>query len=341
MKKTIFLLLIIATHAVANDERIISIPQHMCSDVDVREVRPALDDIFSVPRNQGLIGWCYGFAAADLISAEVGVSVSSAHVSSIYNKKVASNFFWRIGYSIGDLFKKDDMGEVYEGGFISKAIKNTLSSGSVCREGDIPYDKKYLGQFRDIMQGLDELSHRLEKNRITHTEALAELKVFLDEDLFPTVDYEQVLEDIQKKNLNKVVEGIMRANCGENLVSLPKMKVKNKSKPRLSQETEDRFNSSVRRIGKYFRALNEKLESGKPVGISYNVKRVTRQSGGHASVVIGRRWKNNQCEYQIRNSWGDSCRSYKEGIECDEKSGSFWVSDDTLYKMSKSITYIE
>jgi hypothetical protein len=341
MIKPFFILLIIATHAMAKDERIIKIPKHLCSNVDVRIVRPSLQNILSTPRNQGLIGWCYGFAAADLISAEVGEVISSAHVSSIYNKRVASNFFWRIGYSIGDLFKKDDIGEVYEGGFIGKAIKNTLSAGSVCREQDMPYDQKYLGQFKDIMQGLDDLSQKLEKNLISEEAALKSLRNILDADLFPQIDLSRVLTDIQSKNLNKVVEDIMRNNCGENLVSLPDMRVSSKNKPRLKQDSEENFNSSVRWIGKFFQSLNDKLSQGKPVGISYNVNRVTKQSGGHASVIMARRWKNNQCEYKIRNSWGDSCRSYKKGIDCDESEGSFWVSDDTLYKMTKSITYIE
>lgn len=342
MKKFIFFLMIIATCAEArDDERIIKIPKQMCESVDVREIRPELQKIFAEPRNQGLIGWCYGFAAADLISAEVGEVISSAHVSSIYNKGVASNFFWRIGYSIGDLFKKDDLGEVYEGGFIGKAIKNTLSAGSVCREQDMAYDRKYLGQFKDIMQGLDDLSQKLERQNISKEAALTDLKKILDDKLFPNADLSQVLLDIQSKNLNKVVEDLMRRSCHDNLVELPDMKVKSKNKPRLRQDSEERFDSSVRRIGEFYKNINKRLSSGKPLGISYNVKRVTRQSGGHASVIIARRWKNDQCEYKIRNTWGNSCRFYKEGVECDAKDGSFWVSDDTLYKMAKSITYIE
>lgn len=341
MKNTFFLLLLIATPGLASEERIIQIPKQMCGSVDIRTVRPALQDIFSEPRNQGLIGWCYGFAAADLLSAEVGENISAAHVSSIYNKRVASNFFWRIGYSIGDLFKKDDMGDVYEGGFIGKAMKDTLAANSVCREVDMPYDKAYTGQFRHIMEGLDDLAEKLNEKKISVADAKLSLAKILSQSLFPRVDHDKVIQDLQGKNLNKVVEDIMRVNCGENLVSLPDMKVKSKNKPRLRQDSEESFNSSVRRIGRFFEALNDKLEAGKPVGISYNVNRVTKQSGGHASVVIARRWKNNQCEYKIRNSWGESCRSYKDGVDCDSKDGSFWVSDDTLYKMSKSITFVE
>ena len=341
MRKSFFLLLLIATPAVASEERIIQIPKQMCEAVDIRTVNPSLQEIFSEPRNQGLIGWCYGFAAADLLSAEVGVNISAAHVSSIYNKKVASNLFWRIGYSIGDLFKKDDMGEVYEGGFIGKAMKDTLAANSVCGEAEMPYDKAYLGQMRDIMEGLDKLSGKLGEKKISVSEAKLALSKILDKRLFPNIDEDKILEDLGRKNLNKIVEDIMRVNCGKNLVSLPDMRVKSKTKPRLRQDSEERFQSSVRRIGKFFDALNEKLEAGKPVGISYNVKSVTRQSGGHASVVIARRWNNNQCEYRIRNSWGKSCASYKEGVDCESSDGSFWVSDDTLYKMTKSITFVE
>lgn len=341
MRSLIFILLVAAPLANAREERIIQIPEHLCSTVDIREKSTTLARILSVPRNQGPIGWCYGFAAADLLSAEVGEEVSAAHVSSIYNKRVASNFFWRIGYSIGDLFKKDDLGEVFEGGFIGRALKNTLAAGSVCRELEMPYDKKYLGQFRDIMRSLDGLSDRLERETVSKAEALSELRSLLGRDQFPGVDHETVLGDIQKKNLNKVVEEIMRVSCAENLVPLPRMKVKSANKPRLNQDSQERFESSVRKIGKFYRLLNDRLDAGKPVGISYNVKLVTEQSGGHASVIVARRWNKGQCEYRIRNSWGDSCRSYREGIECDAADGSFWVSDDILYKMTKSITFIK
>jgi hypothetical protein len=83
------------------------------------------------------------------------------------------------------------------------------------------------------------------------------------------------------------------------------------------------------------------LNNGKPVGISYNVKYVAPFSGFHASTVIARRWNNGRCEYKVRNSWGRSCSSYLKEIECNRWEGSYWVKDETFYKMAISFTAID
>lgn len=323
------------------DERIVQIPQHMCSNVDIREVNPALKEPFSTPRNQGPIGWCYGFAAADLLTEKLGTHVSAAHVSAIYNRWVAGNLIWRIGYGIGDLFTGGELDDFYEGGFISKALKKVESNKAVCSEMRLPYDPSYFGEYRDVLLGLEALKDQLQKKTISEEDARVALFTLIDQRIIPDVDHEKLVARLKKNNLNKVLAELLAESCQGHELAVPKLKVVSRSKPGLNHKSDDEFDRSVRRIGKFYQELNQTLDAGKPVGISYAVKHITDSGGSHASVIMARRWHQGQCEYKIRNSWGRGCHSYKAGIDCDSAEGSFWVSDDTLYKMSQGITYLE
>ena len=71
-----------------------NLTQEQCTLVDIRrDQNPQLKEFFSPPRNQGLIGWCYGFAAADLLSVEAGTPVSAAHTSAIFNNNDPAGIF--------------------------------------------------------------------------------------------------------------------------------------------------------------------------------------------------------------------------------------------------------
>jgi hypothetical protein len=59
----------------------------------------------------------------------------------------------------------------------------------------------------------------------------------------------------------------------------------------------------------------------------------------HASTVIGRRLnpKTNQCEYLIKNSWGNECPK-KSKIECID--GNLWVEKDVLKNSLSAVSFI-
>jgi hypothetical protein len=337
VKRLVLATLVMTTSLYA--EAKFKLPVEDCQNVDIREVKPNLKAIFDTPRDQSEIGWCYGFAAADLISAETGVNISAAHVSAIYNKGIASNFFWRIGYSIGDMFTKDDMeGDVYEGGWIGKALKNVRKADSVCLEQNMTYDKNYSGEFKAIILRLDTIQNSVRKNQITDAEAINLLTQTLPKNVFPNLDLAVVLQELKSKNLNKVVEFTMRNSCGSNLWTVPEFDHKNVDNTKVGDSKDaDR----IKKAQNFFSHLNEALEQGKPVGLSYNVKQIIGRSGSHASVIIARRSNNGRCEYKIRNTWGKNCSAYLPNIECNFSEGSFWVSDSLLNEVAQSITYIK
>src|SRR5437879_3057618 len=95
-----------------------------CSAVDVRDTLPSdVKSFMTTPSDQGDIGWCFGWAATDLLSQAVGTPVSALHTSSYYSSQVGA-----LG-KFGRLF----MGyqKVPEGGDIVSAIKDMNSLGYV------------------------------------------------------------------------------------------------------------------------------------------------------------------------------------------------------------------
>ena len=350
MKKNILIALSITFSfltKVAADEISIRIPQSKCSAVDVRDKNPELKDHFSRPRDQDSIGWCYGFAAADLMSVEAGEPVSASHTSMIYNEKVENSTFLKLGYDIAALFSKNDQfKDVYEGGFVKKAIKATRDKGSVCTEEDMPFDGTHNRSTKEMITRLEKIKRDISKKNLSIDKVCKEIGKFLNktpEIKLETMELYFILED---NNINEALTLIVEKQCGKNQLKLQNYKVKNKHRPTYkvrSRESEKRANERFsRNINKYFDLLNSKLDSGKPLAISYNVKHVTNFSGGHASVVTARRWKNGVCEYKVRNSWGRGCGAYSQSKirDCDAEEGSFWVTGEKFYEMVDTLTYI-
>lgn len=86
--------------------------------------------------------------------------------------------------------------------------------------------------------------------------------------------------------------------------------------------------------------VNFNIVKGRLQTVDYDVSYFTDFDGLHSSIILGRRWNKGRCEYNIRNSWGKSCASYKTGIECNKEQGTYWVSDEDLFNASANIRYI-
>lgn len=306
-----------------------------CVPIDIRDKNPGLANFFSKPRNQDSIGWCYAFAAADLMSAEVGVPVSAYHTSAIYNKGIANSFFRKI------FFGKDNgshdptlaFKEVYEGGFIDTAIKDVKKEGEICSEEAMPFDKNYRGQTLQIVQYIEELKSNLKDPLLSDEQKCQDLRF-----IFPnliTSEFQTLYQALLKDDLNKELATIIAESCPKNKLKIPNFKIINIRPPMYNSDIDMDAEKN-----KFFKKVGDILDSGKPLGISYNVRFVTNKEGMHASVVTARRWYNNKCEFKIRNSWGQSCAPYKNEIECNRSEGSYWVDENKFYDMVDDITYI-
>lgn len=343
--KWLFITLLFSLPVFSSDISI-SIPRSQCTDLDVKDrMNGELRAQFSQPRNQDSIGWCYGFAAADLISAEIGEPVSAFHASALYNEKVEKSFLPRLGYKIRNLFRPDSFDNVYEGGFIKKAIQAVGINRKVCPEKDLPFDGDYSRSTQNLILQLETLKREAEESSVEAS--CQSIQSFLNSQFLTNLSATELHATLLSNNINLALTKIIDQHCGEKQLPVSSLKVITMGRPRLNvssnqsqQATMDRITKS---IGKYFETINSHLDSGKPIGVDYNVRHVTGSSGLHASVLVGRRWRNGRCEYKIRNSWGKSCASYdtKKITQCDRKEGAFWITDQKFYEMVSDITYIK
>ncbi len=84
-------------------------------------------------RNQGDIGWCFAYVAADLISEKIGEYISAAHIAKNYYKKSI----------IARLYNRT------EGGYTFDAIANSLNE-ALCTEETLPSNQVDLNNFKKI-----------------------------------------------------------------------------------------------------------------------------------------------------------------------------------------------
>ncbi|PIK15201.1 hypothetical protein [Halobacteriovorax sp. JY17] len=343
MKKIILcaVLLTLNFNLLARD---IKIPQAQCSDIDVRDkMNDEMQEHFSKPQNQDGVGWCYAFAAADLMTAEAKTPISSTHVSAIFNKKIDKNIFLKTGYKIGQLFSDGAFDTAYEGGWIDRAVKNTSSEKFVCSEEDLPFDENRRGETAMIVKRLESIKSRLKEDNISNS--CLEITL-LRNDSFKNMNINEIYLILESDNINRAFSDLISQNCKKDLIKVEKYKVKSLSRPNYSRRHRQSSSSAKRdftkKLGRHFDTIGKVLSSGKPMGVSYNVNNITSSSGGHASVLVGRRWKNGKCQFKIRNSWGKSCGGYDRTKieECNYEEGAYWVSDQKFYDMVSSIDYI-
>lgn len=341
----LFALLILALSFNTSFANEYKIQQADCSSTDVRDHHPQLRELFSTPRDQDSIGWCYGFAAADLLSVEAGRPVSASHVSAIFNKSVAKSFLWKIGYGLGNFFMENSFETVYEGGYVDKAIKEAMKESSVCTEDDMPFSRRYPDDLYRLIRRIEGIKRSVHDRSMSSEKACESLENVLNDTFFDSqAEKEKLILSLLENDLNIVLSEMMDEQCKDKRIALSKKKIKNYTKPNKASSHTDRYNNhnDSQDVEKYLKTINGLLDKGKPLGISYNVKHITSYSGLHASVVTARRWNSVQgrCEYKIRNSWGTGCGSYKTDIDCEYNEGSFWVSDEKFYKMADTLTAI-
>lgn len=290
-----------------------SVDKADCTNIDIRDRHPELKSFLSTPRNQGSVGWCYGFAAADLLSVEIGKPVSSFHVSTSYNN---SNYNNRIFNFMRSYFSGSH-DSVYESGWIAHAVDVVVRKGKICSELTMPFNTKL--NSNKIIDAIEAISRTVKKKNSPVNKIVELIKSKLPQESLIKVDLVKFAKSLKIDNPNVSLEKFVAAHCGQGLLPVPRLK-------------SNIFMVSTHGETGFHEQLGGALKRGKPVAIHYDTQYYTKsgQSGAHISVITARRWKNNKCQYKIRNSWGQSCASYRNGVECIKSEGAFWVDATDL-----------
>lgn len=338
----------------------VKVPKSLCSDLDIRDKMKSEDlkEHFTKPRSQGSVGWCYAFVAADLLSVEMGVPLSSTHVSSIYNaavyKEALKNEEDRFSFFKGfertrDKASNPKFKSIVEGGYIYWGVKDSVTKGSLCSEKELPFDENGPGSTEaDLINNLENIK-KFEWPSLPSKLGCERAKSIV-EILGLNASVGEVWKLILNNNVNISLEKLTSMSCRDPVKLDSSIEVKNLKIPKADSKKyarsrfgQKRLKRDKKKVIKAFEKIESLLSSGRPVGISYNVSHIIAFDIWHGSSITGRRWNNGRCEFKVRNSWGKGCSIYNDSsiIECNREEGSFWVTDQKLYEMVETITYID
>jgi hypothetical protein len=284
----------------------------------VRDFHEALGPV----RNQHDEGWCYANAAVDLVAYKYRDELKGEKLSAVF-QALLNNSIAR--------FKT---GSASEGGFIRSAVEATMKWGG-CRQ-DKEDDFLAQGPAGSLKE---KITRMVELWRLRKKPALLEKKVgaYIDQgSILSTIGIEGVKAALAETWFEKD----WGYNLGKRVCG--------------SRDWQPTYRARMWSDTKYLhlggaesllKVIDEQLTANNPVGMDYYADFLTstsgRKEGGHASVLVGRRWNDQRktCQYLIRNSWGPACSGYTEDINYDCVDGNLWVSRQQILDNLISISY--
>jgi hypothetical protein len=319
-----------------------------CGPIDRRAQLPPV-------RDQGSLGWCYAYTAADLISYELDLNISPVDIALSYNREVNIDAF-RTSWN-------------QTRGWLNRLM--LMNNGDAPSKGARPLVKilnhLVLSYSPESMRDAGWTSRAIEAAQLRGFCAEEDLTLAGQEetDLVHVISqyrglFTSYLEYVEENGESTLPEYIcsLNKNPYASLVETLGLDI-------ISDAIENRFDQDLflelahnlceNRHDRIFTPINERLheastaqkieridqvlDSGSILGIAYNVEMLTHSPGEyHASSVVGRRFNpaSLQCEYLVRNSWGEAC-NYQH-YDCED--GHIWVNQERLSAFVDQIDYI-
>ena len=311
-----------------------------CSAVDLRRRLPPV-------RNQGQRGFCFAFAAADLLSERLGIpgGVSAYQVTANYflngidrssSRRFGPDFeqhFYRPQQST--LHSQERLREVdvrrmmashgeqgfdsVSNGYVRRALADFSNANRVCSERDLPYDAAIDAQGTDRVLAAARQRSAQESHRC---DGIGQPLINNANNLYIALNLEAV--------------GVVREIEGRCQSQRP-------ATPIIPQGFDSNWPSKDERSS---RAIHRALDLRRPAAITIDMRSwmnpVPEQHSFHAMVVTGREWdaRTNSCRIRIRNSWGASCAyPYGPRVRCDS-DGTLLVDEALLNETVQSVDYI-
>ncbi|WP_413577023.1 hypothetical protein ACLVWU_02625 [Bdellovibrio sp. HCB290] len=302
-----------------------------CSNIDVRDSLPAdVKTFMTTPSDQGDIGWCYGYTAADIISQALGTPVSALHLSAYYSSEVT--VLGKIGRGVVNKTTTP------EGGMVGVAVRKMYDLGYACKERDIPSQgtkEIWLSSTTKVHNGMAFFINRMKDIRAGKCVDLCE-KSFqqLAEGFFPGTSPDVIRKYLlthRNVSLEDVVFFFLDNSCRFKSTPIPNS---------LNYETWSKKTHPFESINSQ---INWLLNRRKLISLEYDASEITDVGGifgaAHASTIVGRKKIGNACYYMVRNSWGTSC-DYRKDIICLKDQGTYLVHESKMKDMAKKLIWI-
>lgn len=293
-----------------------------CTSVDIRLYQsPTMQSYFATVRNQRDTGWCYAFAASDLLSDRLQRPVSAFAVAYDYNSKLTAfdHFLRKVNQAVGP-----DKEYFPDGGWIEIALKQVLANHILCSESEAPSEVNSVSAKKSFLSWSSDFEHQ-------------SLKTSTLRGLFPRLTQQQAGALLTQtysshSSLFEVMYESSQVSC--TLIITP---------AHISLANAN--NSDIEPLDFIDGALDQNRP--RPAAILIHSNLVFKEDdssffekllGDHYSVVIGRQIHGADCEYLIRDSFGKDCSQYRtEGIRCNG-DGTYWIQKDLLMDITEDAT---
>ncbi|MCM2281810.1 MAG: hypothetical protein NDI61_08180 [Bdellovibrionaceae bacterium] len=313
-------------------------------------------------RDQGDVGWCYANAAADLLGAKLNLQTSSPLSAALmalqYNYYYSDDSTAEAGVVAHALekamvprWKSQSELELLATGMCPNSVEAEAlqkSHGASLKQKldalvklKTDYDKSrssplLLSQFEAKLDRLareGSIVGKLERQRLMNTLAKSTPKTFL-------LYFADLLCGNQRfYSSSTTTQVVHRARETTWVLSRP-------GKPPLEVTTQQDV----------FEDVDAELNRGNVVAVNYFVDFLRDGRSEpytadefHASVIVGRRWRNNSCQYLVRNSWGPECeqkdkdgkiRSVYSPLATECRQGNIWVAEKHLRVTTESVSFL-
>jgi len=292
-----------------------------CSPVDLaKEMGPV--------RHQGDIGWCYANAAADLLSHRYrhelkGEQVSALYTALMFNTKFYENtFVSKIKQTITD-------GLISEGGSIYLAVRTSIAEGFCPRTTDDHFTQN--GTRKSLQTKLQmglKLKALYDQRKMPQLQAAIK-KIRTTDSILNEVTDNRLYKILANSTPNTFLKGLADELCrGKKFQPKTESDVDLVLRPRMMGLNQGLFTE-----------INYELDRKRPTGVGYystlfkSYDLPIDVADVHASVIVGRKKINGQCNYKLRNSWGAGC-NYKnpafQGKGCE--AGNVWIPENKFKK---------
>lgn len=289
--------------------------QGSCPTIDLRvSPQPWLANYLNKTYNQGDLGYCFAYSAADLLSIKQQQAISPTHVAINHFATLSP-----IGISVARKLHLISQ-YVLQGG-TSDVTFYLLKPGTLlCEQNAFPiqhFDRWTLLQLNTVFNqqtlsfnNYQLLSSKWKSKVLSFSDFVLQLRS-KDGQLF-------------EQKLNQ----LFLQSCGDQVIEIQPYQLRQF----FPEDKNDQQSMRSVSVNIMKELVQSQLSRGQAVQINYGVKVLDGSSGLHSSSVIAQKVMNGECRYLIRNTWRKNYESYRKDVIVEKNMSAIWVKAEELFQ---------
>lgn len=152
--------------------------------------------------------------------------------------------------------------------------------------------------------------------------------------LFPNLSAQNIFEAMGKSDRKAdYLQWLLALSCGDQRQKIPNLRYRSFGF--------ERATTPGPRGYRFLPKVDQLLDREQPVSFSFDPKFVFAGMGDspvlHTALLVGREFRDGQCQYLVRNSFGPSKGNYTR----DSERGHFWITEEEFHQNALEIGFIE